>query len=88
MRLFVSNLNYEATEHDLRVLFTAQGFPPPSVKICSNRETGQPRGFAFLEFRKADEAEGAIRSLDGWMFMGRRINVQKARELGSAIEGE
>jgi RNA recognition motif-containing protein len=80
MRLFVSNIHYDATELDLRSLFAEQGFYPDAIKLCTDRITGAPRGFAFVEFQAADEAGKAVASLDGWTLLGRRLNVQAARE--------
>ena len=78
VRLFVGNLPYQATEDDVRNHF-AQAAPPVRVAIPVDRETGRPRGFAFIEFADAAQAEQAIRQFDGQPFMGRNLAVNEAR---------
>jgi cold-inducible RNA-binding protein len=78
VRLFVGNLPYQATEDDVRKHF-AQASPPVRVAIPVDRETGRPRGFAFVEFADASQAEQAIRQFNGQPFMGRTLAVNEAR---------
>ena len=78
MRLFIGNLPYAATEADLRNHLSAVG-EPTSVYLPVDRETGRPRGFAFVEFADRNLAEEAIRRLNGQPFMGRSIAVSEAR---------
>lgn len=78
MRLFIGNLPYAATEGDLRQHLSAVG-EPSSVYLPIDRETGRPRGFAFVEFADRNVAEEAIRRLNGQPFMGRAIAVSEAR---------
>lgn len=77
-RLFVGNLPYNATEADLREHFGAIG-PLSYVYLPTDRETGKPRGFAFVEFIERAQAEEAIRRLNNQPFMGRSIAVNEAR---------
>ncbi|HEY7546529.1 MAG TPA: RNA-binding protein [Blastocatellia bacterium] len=77
-RLFVGNLPYNATEADLREHFRAIG-PLSYIYLPTDRETGRPRGFAFVEFIERAEAEEAIRRLNNQPFMGRPIAVSEAR---------
>ena len=79
-RLFVGNLSYSVTESDLRDAFSAEGHEVAEVKIVMDRDTGRPRGFAFVEMATDDGASHAIRSLNGRELMGRTLNVSEARE--------
>jgi RNA recognition motif-containing protein len=77
-KLFVGNLSFSTTENDLRTLFAQYG-TVHSVKLISDRETGRPRGFGFIEM-DGDAALAAIQNLDGKDFGGRGIRVNEARE--------
>lgn len=77
-KLFVGNLSFRTTQDELFDLFTQYG-AVESVAIINDRETGQPRGFAFVEMANADEAEAAIAALNGTEMGGRAINVNEAR---------
>lgn len=76
--IFVGNLSYGATEEDVRALFEAHG-TVDRVSIVTDRETGQPRGFGFVEMNNDDEAERAIAALNGRDLNGRALNVNEAR---------
>jgi cold-inducible RNA-binding protein len=78
VRLFVGNLPYQATEDDLRTHFAQVGKPTQIVRPL-DRETGRARGFAFVEYAERSEAEAAIKSFDGQLFMGRPLAVSEAR---------
>jgi len=78
VRLFVGNLPYQATEDDVRKHFSTVG-EPMRVAIPMDRETGRPRGFAFVEFAEPAQAQEAIRQLNGQPFMGRSLAVNEAR---------
>ena len=77
-KLFVGNLNFRTTQDDLHDAFSRFG-SVESVSIINDRETGQPRGFAFVEMTDSAEAEAAIAALNGTELMGRAINVNEAR---------
>jgi RNA recognition motif-containing protein len=79
-RLYVGNLSYNVTEPELRDAFAEGGRNVVEVKIVMDRDTGRPRGFAFVEMGSADEASAAITSLTGREIQGRPINVSEARE--------
>lgn len=85
VRLFVGNLPYNVTEAELREHFTAVG-PVAGVWIATDRETGRPRGFAFVEYEDRAMAEEAIRRFNSKPFNGRPLAVNEARpqERGSA----
>ncbi|PYR27547.1 MAG: RNA-binding protein [Acidobacteria bacterium] len=78
VRLFVGNLSYATTEADLRSYFGAVG-PPSQVVVPVDRETGRPRGFAFVEFTDRAHAEQAIQRFNGQIFNGRPLAVSEAR---------
>jgi RNA recognition motif-containing protein len=76
--LFVGNLSYSTTEADLRAYFGAVA-PPSQVVLPVDRETGRPRGFAFVEFLDRSHAETAIQRFNGQVFNGRPLAVSEAR---------
>jgi len=78
IRLFVGNMPYGATEADLRTHFSDVG-PPSQIVIPVDRETGRPRGFAFVEYQERPMAEAAISRFDQQPFMGRSLSVSEAR---------
>jgi RNA recognition motif-containing protein len=79
VRLFVGNLPYSATEAALREHFSTIG-PLSYVYLPTDRETGKPRGFAFIEFSDRAHAEEAIRRFNNQLFLGRPLAVNEARE--------
>jgi RNA recognition motif-containing protein len=79
-RLYVGNLPYSIEEGQLRALFEQDGRKVTEVKIVTDRETGRPRGFAFVEMSTDDEAQAVIGSLHGTDVGGRTITVNEARE--------
>ena len=78
-RLYVGNLAYSVTEADLRETFTEMG-TVADVKVVLDRESGRPRGFAFVEMSTDDEAAKAMQTLNGREIQGRAISVSEARE--------
>jgi RNA recognition motif-containing protein len=76
--LFVGNMPYGATDADLRGHFSAVG-PPSNIVIPVDRETGRPRGFAFVEYLDRALAEEAIQRFNQQPFMGRPLSVSEAR---------
>jgi len=78
VRLFIGNLPYSATEADLRAHF-APVAEPSHVVMPVDRETGRPRGFAFVEFADRAVAEEVIRKFDAQPFQGRNLAVSEAR---------
>ncbi len=76
--IFVGNLSFRTTEDEVRSLFAAYG-SVERVNLITDRETGQPRGFGFVEMNNDGEAERAIAELNGREFGGRAINVNEAR---------
>jgi cold-inducible RNA-binding protein len=76
--IFIDNLDFTATEEQLRTLFAAYG-AVETVAIVKDRDTGEPRGFAFVEMTQAAEAQAAISSLDGVLLNKRALRVNEAR---------
>jgi RNA recognition motif-containing protein len=78
VRLFVGNLPYDVTEAELRAHFAAIG-PLSSLSLATDRDTGKPRGFAFVEFSARADADDAMRRLNDQAFKGRALVVNEAR---------
>lgn len=79
-RLYCGNLPYAATADDVKEIFSEGGRTVVDVHIVMDRETGRPRGFAFVEMASDEEALDAVRELDGRMVQGRPLGVKEARE--------
>jgi RNA recognition motif-containing protein len=79
-RLYVGNLSYNVTEPELKDVFGENGRNVKEVKVVLDRDTGRPRGFAFVEMTTDAEAAQAIETLNGRDIQGRPINVSEARE--------
>jgi len=77
-KLFVGNLSFQATEEDLRELFTQAG-TVESVRIVTDQFTGRPRGFGFVEMSTKEEAAKAVEMLNGRLFRDRNLVVDEAR---------
>jgi RNA recognition motif-containing protein len=76
-KLYVGNLPFSTTEAELRELFEQHG-AVESVSVITDRETGRPRGFAFVQMADDHAAETAIKQLDGRPFGGRTLRVNEA----------
>jgi RNA recognition motif-containing protein len=76
--IYVGNLPFSSTEADLKEAFGRHG-AVESVNIITDRDTGRPRGFAFIEMEEASAADDAIRALDGSDLGGRSIKVNEAQ---------
>ena len=76
--IFVGNLSYQTRQDDLEAAFAAYG-AVERVSVVTDRDTGQPRGFAFVEMTNRNEANNAIGGLNGAELDGRAINVNEAR---------
>ncbi len=76
--IYVGNLSYSATEESVRALFEAYG-TVERVSIVTDRDTGQPRGFGFVEMTNDAEGDKAIAALNGKEFGGRDLTVNEAR---------
>ena len=87
-KLYVGNLSFNSSENDITDAFAAHG-TVTSVNLIMDRETGRPRGFAFVEMSSGSEAKAAIQGLDGQDLDGRnlKVNVAKPRESRSSDGG-
>jgi RNA recognition motif-containing protein len=79
-KLFVGNLSFDATEQDLRDLFSADNRTVGDVAIIMDRDTGRSRGFGFIELANAEEAASAITAIDGKELHGRALRVNEAHD--------
>ena len=78
MSIYVGNLSYQVTEEDLKGAFAEYG-TVNRVQLPTDRETGRPRGFAFVEMQTEAQETAAIEALDGAEWMGRALKVNKAK---------
>jgi RNA recognition motif-containing protein len=78
MRIYVGNLSYSVTPDALEGLFAEHG-SVEEVHVPTDRDTGRPRGFAFVDMPNADEAQAAIAALNGTELEGRSLKVNEAR---------
>jgi RNA recognition motif-containing protein len=78
MNIYVGNLSYDVTETELKNLFAEFG-EVTSAKIIEDRDTGRPKGFAFVEMANQAEGEAAITALNEKELKGREIKVNQAR---------
>ena len=78
MNLYIGNLSYNLSESELENEFKTFG-PVKSVKIITDRETGQSKGFGFLEMESSEAGLDAIKELNGKNIKGREIRVNEAR---------
>jgi RNA recognition motif-containing protein len=86
VRLFVGNLPYDVSEAEVREFFSVVA-PPQQVFLPVDRDTGRPRGFAFVEFGEAEHGEQAIARLNNQPLKGRTISVSEARARDSRGPG-
>ncbi|MCD6574066.1 RNA-binding protein [Candidatus Aerophobetes bacterium] len=77
-KLYVGNLSYKATEDDLKDLFK-EFTTVTEVKLVTDRDSGKSRGFGFVEFSSGEDADRAVKSLNGKMFQEREMIVNEAR---------
>jgi RNA recognition motif-containing protein len=78
-KLYIGNLAFAATQQDLEELFSQAG-TCESVAVITDRDTGQSRGFGFVEMGSNAEAQAAIQQFDGHELKGRALKVNEARE--------
>jgi len=85
-RIYVGNIPFSLTEDELREAFGQHG-SVTSVDVITDRETGRPRGFAFVEMEESSAADAAVEALDGKDFGGRNLRVNEALERGGGGQG-
>ncbi len=78
MKIYVGNMSYDTTEEDLRLACEAFG-TVDSVTIIKDKDSGQPKGFGFVEMSSKAEGQAAIEGLNGQELKGRTLNVNEAR---------
>jgi cold-inducible RNA-binding protein len=79
-KLYVGNLSYDTSEEDLREAFAADGRTVQEVAVVMDRDTGRPRGFAFVTMGNDADAKSAIAALDGQVLGGRTIKVSESHD--------
>ena len=79
VNIFVGNLAFTVTEQDVRELFAPYGVVE-RINLITDRETGRPRGFGFVEMADDQAARAAITALNGKELAGRALNVNEARQ--------
>lgn len=84
MNIYVGNLSRQAAESEVRALFEAFG-EVKSVKIVKDFQTGEPRGFAFVEMPDREQANEAINALDSKPFQQRTLKINEAKPRGPAV---
>jgi len=78
-KIYVGNLPYQCDDEQLRLLFEGEGRHVTEVAIITDRMTGQPRGFAFVQMANDEDAAKAIEALHGSIYGGRTLTVNEAR---------
>ena len=86
-RIYVGNLPFSADENTVRELFAQDGREVTEVKLITDRETGRPRGFGFVEMGNSEHAATAISALNGYSMDGRDLTVNEAKERTSGGGG-
>ena len=86
-RLYVGNLPFSADENAVRELFAQDGREVTEVKLITDRDTGRPRGFGFVEMGNSEHADTAISTLNGYSMDGRDLTVNVAKERTSGGGG-
>jgi cold-inducible RNA-binding protein len=86
-KLYVGNLAFSATEENIRTEFANLGIHTDSITVVRDRDTGQPRGFAFVEIGDHGAAEKAVASLNGKDLLGRALVVNEARPQAARRDG-
>ena len=86
-RLYVGNLPFSADENAVRELFAQDGREVTEVKLITDRDTGRPRGFGFVEMANSEQADAAIAALNGTSMDGRDLTVNEAKERTSGGGG-
>ena len=79
-RLYVGNLSFNSTEDSIAQVFGQDSRQVSSVSVVTDRDTGRPRGFAFVEMANEADAQAAIQALDGAQVDGRTLKVNEAQE--------
>ncbi|MEO0456086.1 MAG: RNA-binding protein [Cyanobacteria bacterium P01_A01_bin.114] len=82
MTIYIGNLSFQATEDDIRDVFVEYG-EVVRITLPIDRETGKPRGFAFIDMKEDAHEDHAISELDGAEWLGRDLRVNKAKPKGS-----
>jgi RNA recognition motif-containing protein len=85
-RLYIGNLPHGTAEHELQAWLETQGFRVESVQVIRDLETGNSRGFGFVELPQIVQAKEAVDSLNGQRFEGHNVRVSEARPVSMKTE--
>ena len=85
-KLYVGSLSWDTTDDGLREAFETFGSITEAI-VIKDRDTGRSRGFGFVSFENAEDADSAVQEMDGKMLDGRTIKVNEARERGAGGGG-
>lgn len=80
-KIYVGNLEYGVTEADLRKILEEKGITVGEIKLITDRDTGRPKGFGFVEFATEEAAQQAIDALNDYDLNGRKLKVNKAQKM-------
>lgn len=80
-KIYVGNLEYGVTEDMLKQLLEEKGISVSEVKLISDKATGRPKGFGFIEFATEEAAQQAIDTLNDYELNGRKLKVNKAQKM-------
>ena len=86
MKIYVGNLSYDVAEDDLRQAFSEFG-EVKSVNLLTDKQTGQSKGFGFVEMAEVSEGQAAIKEMNGKEFMGRELKVDQAKDKPASRPG-
>jgi cold-inducible RNA-binding protein len=86
LKIYVGNLSYDTSDSDLQAAFAAYG-EVSSAEVVTDRDTGRPRGFGFVEMANKDEAQAAMAALNGSQLQGRTLTVNEARARSERPQG-
>jgi RNA recognition motif-containing protein len=86
LNIYIGNLSFDTSESDLQAAFASYG-AVSTARIASDRKTGRPRGFGFVEMSSQPEAQAAIAGLNGTELQGRALTVNEARPREDRIPG-
>jgi RNA recognition motif-containing protein len=79
-KIYIGNLNYDTTEDEIRGILEEQGLTPTQINLISDKYTGRPKGFGFVEFETEEQTQKAIELLNGKEVNGRTLKVSQAQK--------
>ncbi|MBD3264733.1 MAG: RNA-binding protein [Candidatus Omnitrophica bacterium] len=80
-KIYVGNLDYNTTEDEFRQLLSEKGLEAEEIKFISDKYTGRPKGFGFVEFATEEATQQAIDALNDYELKGRKLRVNRAQKM-------